>query len=69
MKEREKLKETPKFLSLGKEESRHSVKQMFGKNDDGFHVRNTDFEVLTETLVEVFPHPKMVGIRIWSSAK
>ena len=68
MKEREKLKETPKFLSLFKE-PRHSVKQMFGKNDDGFHVRNTDFEVLTETLVEVFPHLKMVGIRIWSPAK
>lgn len=30
MKERSR-KEIPKFLSLGKEEQRHSVKQMFGE--------------------------------------
>lgn len=49
MKEREKSKETLKFPSLGRGIAIHSEKQMFGRNDDGFHVRSIPFEVLART--------------------
>lgn len=49
MKERERSKEMPKFQSLGKGAPVYSEKQMFGKNDDRFHFRNIDFEVMART--------------------
>ena len=55
MKEREKSKEIPRFPSLGRRAPSkrkyqsfqvYVENQMFGRNDDGFHVRNIVFEVL-----------------------
>lgn len=45
----------------------HSEKQMFGKNDDRFHFRNTDFEVMGRTSGQSIQ--RTVEIRIRSSAK
>lgn len=39
----------PKFPSLGRGAPILSKKQMFGRNDDGFHFRNIDFEVMAKT--------------------
>lgn len=49
MKETERSKEMPKFPSLGRGAPILSKKQMFGRNDDGFHFRNIDFEVMAKT--------------------
>lgn len=49
MKDTERSKEIPKFPSLGRGAPVHSEKQMFGRNDDGFHFRNIDFEVMAKT--------------------
>lgn len=49
MKETERSKEIPKFPSLGRGAPILSEKQMFGRNDDGFHFRNIDFEVMAKT--------------------
>lgn len=49
MKETERSKEISKFPSLGRGAPIHSEKQMFGRNDDGFHFRNIDFEVMAKT--------------------
>ena len=67
MKKRERSKEIPQFQSLGRGAPMHTEKQMFRKNEDKFHFRNTDFEVMARTSDQSIQ--KTGEIRIWSSGE